>query len=48
LKNEQNNIVPEEEETAPFEVDEKDDVQLQRAVDILKTWDVFKGLPKAS
>ena len=48
LKNEQNNIVPEEEETAPLEVDEKDDVQLQRAVDILKTWDVFKGLPKAS
>jgi len=48
LKNEQNNIEPEEEETAPLEVDEKDDVQLQRAVDILKTWDVFKGLPKAS
>ena len=48
LTNEQNNIVPEEEETAPFEVDEKDDVQLQRAVDILKTWDVFKSLPKAS
>ena len=38
-----------DEETAPMEeVDEKDDVQLQRAIDILKTWDVFKALPKAS
>ncbi len=29
-----------------MEVDEKDDIQLQRAVDILKTWNIFKGLPK--
>ncbi len=36
------------EETAPLEVDDKDDVQLQRAIDILKTWDIFKSLPKAS
>ena len=48
LKNEQKVSVPDDEETAPLEVDDKDDVQLQRAVDILKTWDVFKSLPKAS
>jgi len=48
LKNEQKESVPDDEETAPLEVDDKDDVQLQRAIDILKTWDVFKSLPKAS
>jgi carboxyl-terminal processing protease len=48
LKNEQTEIKPEETETAPFEVEEKDDLQLQRAIDILKTWKVFKELPKAS
>jgi len=48
LKNEQKDSVPDDEETAPLEVDDKDDVQLQRAMDILKTWDVFKALPKAS
>jgi carboxyl-terminal processing protease len=48
LKNEQADSKGEEKETAPFEVDEKDDIQLQRAVDILKTWNVFKELPKAS
>jgi carboxyl-terminal processing protease len=48
LKNEQKDTVPVEEETAPLEVEEKDDVQLQRAIDILKTWDVLKSLPKAS
>ncbi len=37
-----------EQETAPTEVSEKDDIQLQRAVDLLKTWKVFKELPKAS
>lgn len=46
LKNEQMDQKPEEMETAPMEVDEKDDIQLQRAVDILKTWNVFKGVPK--
>ncbi|MCX8027741.1 MAG: S41 family peptidase [Thermodesulfovibrionales bacterium] len=30
-----------ERETAPYEVDEKDDVQLQRAIDVIKTWNVF-------
>lgn len=37
-----------EPETVPVEVDEKDDLQLQRAIDLLKTWNVFKELPKAS
>jgi len=48
LKNEQGDSKGGEKETAPVEVDEKDDIQLQRAVDILKTWNVFKELPKAS
>ena len=48
LKNEQGDMKEESKETAPIEVDEKDDVQLQRAVDILKTWNVFKEIPKAS
>ncbi|MBI5846475.1 MAG: S41 family peptidase [Nitrospirae bacterium] len=48
LKNEQGDAKDAEKETAPMEVDEKDDIQLQRAVDILKTWNVFKELPKAS
>jgi carboxyl-terminal processing protease len=46
LKNEQMEQKPEEVETAPIDVDEKDDIQLQRAVDILKTWNVFKNIPK--
>ena len=48
LKNEQAEQKPDEIETAPIEIDEKDDVQLQRAIDILKTWNVFKEIPKAS
>ncbi len=49
LQNEQaGKTKPEEVETVPVEVGEKEDVQLQRAVDILKTWNVFKGLPQAS
>jgi carboxyl-terminal processing protease len=36
------------EEIVPMEIDEKDDLQLQRALDLLKTWKVFKELPKAS
>lgn len=47
LKNEQTEQKPEEMEMAPMEVDEKDDIQLQRAVDILKTWNVFKEIPKS-
>lgn len=38
----------EPEEIIPMEIDEKDDIQLQRAIDVLKTWKVFKELPKAS
>jgi carboxyl-terminal processing protease len=36
------------EEIIPVEIDEKDDIQLQRAIDLLKTWKVFKDLPKAA
>lgn len=40
---------PEEPEEIIFiDIEDKDDVQLQRAIDILKTWKVFKDLPKAS
>jgi len=35
-------------EMIPIEIDEKDDLQLQKAIDLLKTWRVFKELPKAS
>ncbi len=45
LKNEQSDLKPEDVEMAPIEVDEKDDIQLQRAVDILKTWNIFKEIP---
>jgi carboxyl-terminal processing protease len=38
----------EPEEMIPVEIDEKDDLQLQKAIDLLKTWKVFKELPKAS
>jgi carboxyl-terminal processing protease len=38
----------ETDEMIPVEVDEKDDIQLQRAMDLLKTWKVFKELPKAA
>lgn len=49
LENSQGQEVPKEpEEMAPIEVEEKEDTQLQRAIDLLKTWKVFKELPKAS
>jgi carboxyl-terminal processing protease len=45
LKNETLKEDFEEKETAaPFEVEEKDDSQLQRAVDTLKTWKVFENI----
>lgn len=44
LKNEQLKEEPQEKETAPLEVEEKDDTQLQRAIDILKAWKVFKKM----
>ncbi|MBI4823023.1 MAG: S41 family peptidase [Nitrospirae bacterium] len=47
LKNEKEDTDEEEPEKAILtEVQEKDDTQLQRAIDILKTWHVFKGLAK--
>ncbi len=46
LKNEQTDMKSEDVEMAPIEVDEKDDIQLQRAIDILKTWNIFKEIPK--
>lgn len=49
LKNDQKQEKPKEpEEMAPVEVSEKDDTQLQRAIELLKTWSVFKKLPNAS
>lgn len=36
----------EDEEKAVFEVEEKDDTQLIRAIDILKTWKVIEQMPK--
>mgnify|MGYP006268471767 CR=1 FL=1 len=49
LKNDKEEEIPlPEQETAPAEVSEKDDLQLQRAIDLLKTWKVFRELPKAS
>lgn len=38
----------EPQEKAPQEVDEKDDNQLQRAVDILKSWKIMEKLKKAA
>ena len=35
-------------ELAPITVDEKDDVQLKRAIDLLKSWRVFKENPLES
>ncbi|MBI4684405.1 MAG: S41 family peptidase [Nitrospirae bacterium] len=49
LKNDEAEEKPKEpEELAPVEVSGDDDVQLQKAIDLLKTWKVFKELPKAS
>jgi len=48
LKNDQSDEKTKEpEEMVPIEISEKDDVQLQRAIDLLKSWKVFKELPKA-
>ncbi|NWF75763.1 MAG: S41 family peptidase [Nitrospirae bacterium] len=49
LENDEKEQKPSEpEEIIPIEVDENEDMQLQRAIDLLKTWKVFKHLPKAS
>ncbi len=47
LRNEQTPEEKTDKETAPFEVDEKDDTQLQRAIDVIKTWKVFDNMVKA-
>ena len=49
LKNEESEDKSlESDEMIPLEIEEKDDLQLQKAIDLLKTWRVFKELPKAS
>lgn len=47
LKNEKAPKENIEVEMAPIEADEKDDNQLQRAIDVLKTWRVFENVLKA-
>jgi carboxyl-terminal processing protease len=42
LQNEKNIEAPADEEKVPIEVEEKDDIQLQRAIDALKTWEVIE------
>jgi len=46
LQNEKNIQAPADEEKVPLEVEEKDDVQLQRAIDALKTWEVIEKISK--
>jgi carboxyl-terminal processing protease len=49
LENEQEDIKDQDEkEISSMELKEEDDTQLQRAIDILKTWDIMKKLPKAA
>ncbi|MEW6419502.1 MAG: S41 family peptidase [Nitrospirota bacterium] len=49
LENSEIEEKPEEpEEIVPVEIEEEEDIQLQRAIDLLKTWRIFKELPKAS
>jgi carboxyl-terminal processing protease len=38
----------ETDEMIPMKIDEENDTQLQRALDLLKTWKVFKEIPKAA
>jgi len=48
---EQGEFLPEDietEEIIPMKIDEENDTQLQRAIDLLKTWKVFKEIPKAA
>jgi len=35
-------------EKIPLDISEEDDIQLQRAIDLLKTWRVFRKLPNAA
>ena len=40
-------LLEEEAEMIPIKIDEESDTQLQRAIDLLKTWKVVKEIPKA-
>lgn len=47
LKNEQKETIEMEEkgpEWVPIEPEEREDIQLQRAIDVLKSWKIFKGI----
>ena len=46
LRNEKNIEAPVDVDKVPLEVEEKDDVQLQRAIDALKTWEVIEKISK--
>lgn len=46
LENEKHIQAPADEDKVPLEVSEKDDLQLQRAIDALKTWEVIEKLKK--
>ena len=46
LRNEKNIEAPIDVDKVPLEVEEKDDVQLQRAIDALKTWEVIEKISK--
>jgi carboxyl-terminal processing protease len=46
LRNEKNIEAPVDADKVPLEVEEKDDVQLQRAIDALKTWEVIEKISK--
>lgn len=46
LENEKSIQAPADAEKVPLEVEEKDDVQLQRAIDALKTWEVIQRISK--
>jgi carboxyl-terminal processing protease len=45
---EQESDANEMEDVVPLEFDEENDIQLERAIDILKTWKVLKEFPKAA
>lgn len=47
LDNEQTDNVPESKETAPIKVDEDEDVQLKRAIELMKLWNKFKKRPES-
>ncbi|MCE5311998.1 MAG: S41 family peptidase [Nitrospiraceae bacterium] len=48
LKNDQMKEGESEKETMPIEVDEKDDLQLQRAIETINTWKVLEKMKKAA